>query len=257
MKVDVVTAASVNGIIAPGRGRNSHDLIGVLGTPLAVLAAKRELRRRYGAVLVGSGTVLANDPTMTSHATPDHAAVRATLDPSGRIPPGFRFLDGSARTLIGVVETTPRSYLDLLAERGVEGVPCGEERSDLGRFLDGLAERGIGSVICEGGGTLNRSLLERGLIDRLHVILLPAVLDAGSVNLFEGPGEPARLRLESCEEIAPDYLMVRYEVLTRTVADLLREIGPMDDESADEISRAIREAREETRRLEVEEPPEI
>jgi len=207
--VDLLSAASINGIVTVGRGRSSYDLVPVIEPPTELWEPKSAIRRCYGAVLIGTNTVLTNDPTMASHAVSGHEVVRATLDRTGRIPPHFRFLDGSVRTLIGVTGSTPPAYLRLLAERGVEAVPCGEERPDLRRFLEGLQAKGIASVVCEGGGTLSRALLDQGLVGRIHLMLLPAILDAGSVNLFEGSGPPVRLRLEEVERIG-DYLVVRY-----------------------------------------------
>jgi riboflavin biosynthesis pyrimidine reductase len=211
MRVALLTAASINGIITGERGRDAHELAGFLGTPREVMAHKGELRRRYGAVLVGTETVRIVDPTLTSHAVPGERCVRATLDRTGRLPRGSRFFDGSARTLVGVCEETPAGYLDFLAERGVEAVPAGRDGIDLRAFLDGLGTRGIGSVVCEGGGALQRSLLTAGLVERIHLVLLPAVLDAGAVNLFEGSGDPVKLRLEGVER-AGDYVWLEYGV---------------------------------------------
>jgi diaminohydroxyphosphoribosylaminopyrimidine deaminase/5-amino-6-(5-phosphoribosylamino)uracil reductase len=213
MSLTISTSVSLNGVITPARGRPGESVIPFLDLPPGVLEWKREARRRHDVVLVGTGTALVDDPTLTSHAGPGHAAVRATLDPAGKIPRHARFFDGTARTLVGVAEGTPREYLDFLDRRGVEAViagATGEARIDLGRFLAGLAERRLPGVLAEGGGTLNRALLAAGLVDRLHLIVFPAVLDAGSVNLFAGGGELARFRLEGVERRG-DFVLTRYE----------------------------------------------
>jgi diaminohydroxyphosphoribosylaminopyrimidine deaminase/5-amino-6-(5-phosphoribosylamino)uracil reductase len=210
MSVTVFTAVSLNGIITPAHGSTGESLIPWLGMPPEVLEWKRETRRQHDVVVVGTGTALTDDPALTSHALPDHPAVRATLDPRGRIPRHARLFDGSARTLVGVTGSTPGEHLDFLAGRGVEAVRAGEgRRVDLRRFLAGLAERGLSRVLVDGGGVLNRALLAEGLVDRLHLLVFPAVLDAGSVNLFAGGGELARFRLEEVERMG-DYLLLRY-----------------------------------------------
>jgi riboflavin-specific deaminase-like protein len=209
MTLSILTAASLNGVITPARGASGESLVPVLGVPREVLEWKWEVRRQHDAVFVGTGTVLVDDPGLTSHVLPGSPAVRVTIDPAGRIPRSARFFDGSARTLVGVSGTTSRDYLDFLTERGVEAVAAGDSRIDLRRFVAALAERGLSRVAVEGGGTLNRALLAEGLVDRLYLILIPAVLDAGSVNLFEGAGGLARFRLEECEWIG-DYVMMRY-----------------------------------------------
>lgn len=223
MPVEILTATAVNGIVTPARGTSSLGLIERLAVPREVLDRQAELRRRHDAVVIGSGTVLVDDPGLTSHARPGEPTVRATLDPRGRIPAGARFLDGAARTLVGVTGSTPQSYLDLLAARGAEAVPCGapgsclsverrEQRADLGLFVAGLAARGLSRLLVEGGGRLNRGLLTEGLVDRLHLLVFPALLDATSVNLFDGPGELVRLHLEDCERLG-GYLHLTYLVL--------------------------------------------
>lgn len=214
MRVALLTAVSVNGAITGERGRDAHELAGFLGTPREVLEHKAAIRRRYEAVLVGTETVRVVNPTLTSHAAPGYSCVRATLDRTGRLPRDSRFFDGTARTLVGVCEETPRDYREFLAERGVEAVAAGRDRIDLAAFLEDLEARGISSVVCEGGGVLNRALLTAGLVERIHLVLLPAVLDAGAVNLFEGPGDPVKLRLEEVER-AGEYVWLEYVTETK------------------------------------------
>ena len=132
MRVDLLSAASLNGLVTMGRGRSSYDILEYMPPlPPELWAVKAEIRRRHDAVLIGTNTVLTNDPTMASHASPDHRVVRATLDRTGRIPRHFRFFDGSVRTLVGVAGTTPPDYLRFLEERGVEAVPCGESQTPI------------------------------------------------------------------------------------------------------------------------------
>jgi riboflavin-specific deaminase-like protein len=215
VKAALLSAVSVNGILTLARGDAGENLAAALAVPAEVLAVKYEIRRRYGAIMVGTGTVLAANPHLTSHRVPGFTPVRVAVDRRGRIPPHFRFLDGSVRTLVGVCRKTPRSYLDLLAARGVEAVEASSADGsaiDLARLLSGLAARGIGSLAVEGGGTIARALLSAGLVERLHLIALPAVLDAASVNLFEGGGG-ALVRLH-LEEVRPmgDYAFLHYRV---------------------------------------------
>lgn len=216
MRVDLLSAVSINGVVTMGRGRCSHELVDHMPPlPPEFWAVKYEIRRRHDAVLIGTNTVLTNDPTMSSHGSPEHPVVRATLDRAGRIPRHFRFFDGSVRTLVGVTGTTPPDYLRFLEERGVEAVPCGrpgeESRTDLHLFLAGLEARGIRSVVCEGGGILSRALLDQGLLGDIHLLLLPVILDGTSVNLFEGPGMPVNLKLEGVERVW-EAVVLRYSV---------------------------------------------
>jgi riboflavin-specific deaminase-like protein len=210
---DLLTACAVNGALAAAPGGVSTALGAMLDTPPAALERWSEVRRRYDAVAVGTGTVLIDDPTLTSHAVAGGPApVRVTLDRTGRIPRHARIFDGSARTLVGVVASTPGDYLDFLASRGVEAVPAGRDRIDLAAFAAALAGRGLRRVVVEGGGRLNRELLRQGLVDRIHLTLLPAALDSTAANLFQGPGEPVRLRLLTCDRLG-DYLFLVYKTI--------------------------------------------
>lgn len=208
--LDLLTACSINGVLSPARSLSGLGLIEGLGVPPEIVELQREMRRRYDAVLVGPNTVLLDNPTLTSHATDGFVCVRATLDPAGKIPPGYRFLDGTVRTLIGVSRATPKAYLGLLAERGVEALRCGESRVDLRCFVEALAARGLGRVLVEGGGRLNRALLDQRLVAEIHLLLMPVVLDSGAVNVFEGRPDPLRkLQLAECKRLG-DFLLLRY-----------------------------------------------
>jgi riboflavin-specific deaminase-like protein len=209
VKFDLLTVCSVNGALAAAPGGVSTDLRVLLAPPAAVVERFYEVRRRYDAVAVGTQTVVVDDPSLTSHVTEGGGAVRVTLDRTGRIPRGARFFDGSARTLVGVTASTPRAYLDWLAARGVEALACGEDRIDLAAFAAALAGRGLRRVVVEGGGRLNRELLRAGLVDLIHLLLLPVALDGRAANLFAGEGAPVRLRLLACEPLG-EYVFLTY-----------------------------------------------
>jgi len=122
-------------------------------------AAVHRLRAGCDAVLVGSGTALADDPQLTVRDAAGHTAerqpLRVVLDRRGRVPAGARVHDGAARTLVSRAPTPAA----LLAE------------------LFGLDVR---RVLLEGGPTLAAAFLAAGLVDEAVVHVAPTLLGAGA-----------------------------------------------------------------------------
>ncbi|RZN60847.1 2,5-diamino-6-(ribosylamino)-4(3H)-pyrimidinone 5'-phosphate reductase [Methanonatronarchaeum sp. AMET6-2] len=120
-----------------------------------------ELRSRVDGILVGIGTVLADDPKLLEEDT-----YRVVVDSRGRTPLDSEVFIGDSPTLIGVSDVAPESRVRELRERAVV-VEVGSDRVDLSRLLEELWERGVEELLVEGGGTINWSLLSMGLVDEL------------------------------------------------------------------------------------------
>ncbi len=127
----------------------------------------KELRRSYNAILVGVGTVIADDPHLTiKNADYDENPIRIILDPTGRIPDSARVLDGKAPTIIVTNESCTKDWA------GVESVRCGEDRIDLTRLMDILSkEYNVESLIVEGGGETIASFFRERLVDEYSVFV--------------------------------------------------------------------------------------
>lgn len=126
------------------------------------------LRALSDAVVVGAGTVAADDPRLTVREVPGGNPVRVVLDPRGRLDPGRRvFTDGAAPTLWlrGGAEEAPPLTRD-------GGFAPGE-------VLAFLAARGLSRVLVEGGGVTVSRFLEAGALDRLHLSVAPLILGSG------------------------------------------------------------------------------
>jgi len=173
-------AATLDGRIATASGESRWI------TGPAARAAVHRLRSRTDAIMVGSGTVLADDPELTARrgARVLHRPVRVVLDPALRVPPGARvYMGGSGQSWVLCERMAPAARRRRLESAGVEliDVPRAGRHLDLKRALARLAERGLTSVLVEGGGELAASLLRASLVDELHWFIAPRLLGADGI----------------------------------------------------------------------------
>lgn len=129
-------------------------------------ARAKNLRRRYDAILVGVGTVVADDPHLTlKDLDYDTNPIRVVLDPHGRTPDEAQVLDERAPTVMVTLEGCDREW------DCEETIRAGTDSIDLGRMLSELYEFGIENVLVEGGGETISSFFRAGLVDRYTVFV--------------------------------------------------------------------------------------
>jgi diaminohydroxyphosphoribosylaminopyrimidine deaminase / 5-amino-6-(5-phosphoribosylamino)uracil reductase len=175
------------------------------------------LRAEVDAVLVGSGTVLADDPALTCRLDGYRGPqpLRAVLDGRGRTPATARVAHGNA-TLVLTGEEAAAGLASRLDGADVEvcAVPQRSDGSglDLGAVLDVLWEREVRSVLVEGGAAVLHSALSAGFVDRLHVHVAPVLLGDRGRPLLAGPwagslAEAPRFTLEDAQPTGDDVLL--------------------------------------------------
>lgn len=148
------------------------------------------LRDINDAILVGVGTVLADNPSLTTRLVEGKNPVRVIVDSNARTPLDSKVLDKSARTIIATTSNASSEKISALKNLGVEIIFAGSgERVDLKILMQALAEREITSVLVEGGGTINFSLLSAGLVDKVLAFVAPKIIGGkNSLTAVEGAG---------------------------------------------------------------------
>lgn len=180
------------------------------------------LRARADAVMVGIGTVLADNPSLTVKseelraervaAGRDGNPVRIVADSSARTPPGADILrKGTGKRIIAVAGNAPAERIDAL--RGLaEIIVCGEKQVEPALLLDELWERGIRTLMVEGGGTLNWALFSGDLVDEVFTFVGNIIIGGASApTLADGTGFSEewlkRLELQSMERMGEGVLL--------------------------------------------------
>lgn len=172
------------------------------------------------AVMVGSGTVLADDPALTARPGGSEAAhqpIRIVVDARGRLPDTARILHGPGHAIVATTAIADLAWKRAIAATGAQLIDC--EASDgglnLAHLLRILARRGVMSVWAEGGGTLLGSLLDGGLADELWAFVAPVILGNGGVPAVSGftaqhMADALRLSEVVIEPLQPDVLVRGY-----------------------------------------------
>lgn len=140
------------------------------------------------------------------------------VDTNGKLRWASNDLDGDHLICV-VSERAPSDYLDMLREKKISYVVSGASSVDLTQAVNLLGEHfGIRTLLLEGGGHINGSFLEAGLVDEVSLLLLPGIDGRHKIPaVFDGVADTKQpaipLKLKSVEQRDGDALWIRYEVL--------------------------------------------
>jgi diaminohydroxyphosphoribosylaminopyrimidine deaminase/5-amino-6-(5-phosphoribosylamino)uracil reductase len=180
------------------------------------------LRGEYDALMIGSGTLLKDDPRLTVRHPNwrDKRLTRVILDPGLLFPLRARILSTLSRGRILVFTNAGASPQKraALEKRGAEviAVPGTSLKLDLNEVLLWLGNQEISSVLVEGGGSLATSLLDKNLVDKVFLTISPKLIGgANAVAFYGGRGadrikETLRLKRFSTFELGEDIIAQGY-----------------------------------------------
>lgn len=206
--VTVKTAMSLDARIAAADG-SSRWITGA-----EARADAHELRADVQAIVIGSGTALADRPALTVREVaepPTVAPTRVLLDGRGRVPALGPLFDGTAPTLVVTTTAAPATAVSGWRRAGaaVATVAAAERGVDPAAVFALLGERGVLHALVEGGGEVIGSVLAAGLADRIVAYVAPVVLGPDGRPAFPGPGPASlaaapRLGLRSVRSVGED-----------------------------------------------------
>jgi diaminohydroxyphosphoribosylaminopyrimidine deaminase/5-amino-6-(5-phosphoribosylamino)uracil reductase len=150
-----------------------------------------EDRHRYSAIMVGVGTVLADDPMLTCQLENSRNPLRIICDTGLRTPLQAKVVitTNTAPTLIATsITDTNRHQPYLNAGCEIMVLPKRCNHIDLNSLMQRLGERQIDSLLLEGGGTLNWSAIEGGIVNKVQAYIAPKLFGGGGKTPVEGLG---------------------------------------------------------------------
>ncbi len=170
-------------------------------------ARRDDIRKSVDGVMVGINTVLIDNPKLTVSEKREENPARIIVDGHGKVPDDANVLNDKAKNIV-VVSMDAEPYRIEELSRKASVIVCGDDEVDVVKLMDELYKRGIKRVLLEGGGHLNKSMLEANLIDEIYVSVAPVVIGDG-VNLVEGIMDERKLALAGIRQIG-DMVVLKY-----------------------------------------------
>jgi diaminohydroxyphosphoribosylaminopyrimidine deaminase/5-amino-6-(5-phosphoribosylamino)uracil reductase len=177
--VTVKFAQTLDGRIATAQGSSRW-----ISSPESLKLAHK-LRAQHDAIMVGVGTVLADNPELTVRLVRGRNPTRIILDSKLRVPLDAKVLKNqeAARTLVATTPAADKAKLAALRRMGIEVLtmpPDAQGQVDLGKLLKTLAQRQISSLMVEGGAETITSFLRLNLADKIIAIIAPKIMGTGT-----------------------------------------------------------------------------
>lgn len=200
--ITIKSGMTLDGKIAPPPGESSNPTAlgagGATGgwiTSLEARAHVQELRHESDAIMVGVGTVTADDPLLTDRTglPRRRPLLRVVVDSRLRMPLDSRLTKTAANDVVIFCSFAEEKKKRELEERGIRveqvAVGLGDGRPDLVRIAQRLGEMEITSLMIEGGALVNWMALASGIVDKVFLYYAPKILaGTGSVPFATGPG---------------------------------------------------------------------
>ena len=210
------SAISLDGKIATASGESQWI------TSEASRLKGHEIRAQVDAILVGIGTVLQDNPSLTVRLPErqNEDPIRVVVDSHGRTPLGAKVFnpDSSSGALIAVTENAPSEKIEALKFTGADvlAIEAKDGRVCLRALMRELARREITSVLIEGGGEINAAALQAGIVDKLMFFVAPKLIGGkaapgpiGGVGIAR-LAEAYELRDVTTSQIGADVLIEGY-----------------------------------------------
>lgn len=180
-----------------------------------------DLRHRYAAIMVGINTVITDNPELRDRSAHSEKKnpLRIIVDSTGRTPADSKIMDTRfAPTLFAVTERTPNDFVNRVRQKGCDVIVCPEKgkQVNLEVLMKKIAERGIDSVLIEGGGTLNFSAIQAGIVDKVYSFISPRFLGgSGAPTPLGGSGigavdQAVNLEIDNIRRFGGDLLIESY-----------------------------------------------
>ena len=206
------TAMTLDGKIAAYTG-DSHWVTGEESRKKV-----QEMRSVLMGIMVGSGTVKADDPLLNCRLKGEvRQPVRIIVDSTAAIATDSQLVRTADRyrTLVAHTSRADAGKLVQLQQKGVETILCPgcDNRVDLQALTTKLGQAGIDSVLLEGGGELNEAFLRQGLVDEVYAFIAPKLIGGKDAKTpVEGKGiawmkEAIALQSVSIEKVGEDFLI--------------------------------------------------
>lgn len=215
--ISIKTAVTMDGKIASKTGHSKWI------TSVTSRAYVHKLRNKYDAILTGSGTVLADNPSMTCRQKKGRNPVRVIVDSKASVPCDSKIFnnDGTKIYLAVLRSANVSNYPE-----NVEIIKCPHsiiegnktEKINLEFLSKVLFEKGIRSILVEAGGGLNGAILKSGLADKVYQFIAPKIAgDKNAKSFVEGfdiekIDEGIKLEIDSVKRFGPD-IMIESKVL--------------------------------------------
>ena len=228
--VTLKAGMTLDGKIAPPPGESANpSALGAAGascgwiTSVEARAHVQELRHASDAILVGVGTIVADDPLLTDRTGLERRRplLRVILDSRLRLPLGSRLVKTARQDVIVFCSFAEEKKRQELEVRGIRVVqvplgPSADGRPDLSKVLEHLGMMEITSLIIEGGALVNWAALVAGVVDKVFLYYAPKILaGTGSVPFAGGKGfrrmsEAAHVRNISLHRFGEDFAVEGY-----------------------------------------------
>ena len=139
--------------------------------------------------MIGVGTLLRDNPLLTVRYVKGKSPIRVIVDGSARTPPASRMFSAAPRVIVAVTNRASRKRVERLRRAGAHVLTVGKDRVNLRTLLTRLHRMGIRSILLEGGGGMNWSMISNRLVDKINLTVAPIIIGGNNATtLVDGEG---------------------------------------------------------------------